>query len=55
MLSVSVKFHVIEDHDIHVIRLQVKESPHLCDKIVLYAFYSPLVDVQANAGYNFDK
>ena len=38
-----------------MIRLQVIESPDLCDKIVLYTFYSPLVDVQANDGYNFDK
>ena len=39
-----------------MIRLQVIESPHLGDKIVLiYAFYSPLVDVQTNADYNFDK
>lgn len=40
---------------IHVIGLQVIQSPDLCDKIVFYTFYSPLVDVQTNAGYNFDK
>lgn len=38
-----------------MIRLQVIESPDLCDKIALYTLYSPLVDVQTNAGYSFER
>ena len=39
----------------HVIRLQVIESPGMCDKIVLYAFHSSFMDVQTNADQNFDR
>ena len=39
----------------HVIRLQVIESPDVCDKIVLYAFHSSFMDVQTNADHNFDR
>lgn len=46
-----MKFHVIEDHK----TCDQITSDRKCDKIVLYTFYSPLVDVQTNTGYNFDK